>query len=255
MDEITVLGSSGMLGQAVSLLFPESYKPSRKEFDALKDDPRFSGWVINCIGAIPQRVKDSDTMWKLNAEFPLKIKGAKVIQIATDCIFSGKKGNYLETDLPDPVDEYGRSKLAGEAAKSFKIRCSIIGPDKSNASLFEWVRQQPAEATIYGYVDHLWNGVTTQTFARLARALVDNNYWKSGTFHFLPQNSVSKFELVKLIAKKTNRNDLKIVEKKTGNPINRTLSTVNPDLNKKMWNLAGYSQAPTIEQLIEEIPL
>ncbi len=257
MDEVTILGATGMLGSACAKLFPNAKIPSRSEFDALKDDPDFFGWVINCIGAIPQRVKNSEDMEKLNIDFPKKLQNNKsrVIQIATDCVFSGKIGNYSENSAKDPVDIYGQSKAAGENVKSLKIRCSIIGPDKSNASLFEWVRQQPTNATIYGYADHFWNGVSTQIFARLTRGIVKNNFWENTTFHFVPENFVSKYELVKLIAEKTNRRDLTIIKKITGNPVNRTLSTVHPEMNKYLWESAGYAKIPTIQQIVEEITL
>ncbi len=257
MNDVTILGGSGMLGSACTKVFHNAYIPSRAEFDALKDEPNFSGWVINCIGAIPQRVKNYEEMQQLNADFPKKLsnQNSKVIQIATDCVFSGKTGNYSEISQKDPIDHYGKTKSEGENTQSLKIRCSIIGPDKSNASLFEWVRRQPKGATIYGYVDHFWNGVSTQIFANLVNGIIETNYWENKTYHFVPSNYVSKFELVKLIAKRTEREDLTIVEKVTENPINRTLSTVHPEVNKQLWKLAGFDQIPSIQEIVEQITL
>ena len=257
MDDVTILGATGMLGSACANLFPDAKTPTRKEFDALKNEPNFSGWVVNCIGAIPQRVTNEDEMQKLNCDFPRKLENSnsRVVQIVTDCVFSGKTGNYSETSVKDPVDVYGKTKSEGENARSLKIRCSIIGPDKSNASLFEWVRQQPLNATIYGYADHFWNGVSTQIFAKLVKGIIDSEFWENATYHFVPKNFVSKFELVKLIAKRTGRNDLIIIKKNTGNSVNRTLSTVYPEVNQHLWELAGYSQIPTIEEIVEEITL
>jgi len=257
MNDVTILGSTGMLGSACAKVFPDAYMPNRSEFDALKDDPNFSGWIVNCIGAIPQRIKNLKEMELLNSEFPkkLSINDTKVIQIVTDCVFSGKTGNYSESSPKDPIDDYGKTKSEGESASSLKIRCSIIGPDKSNASLFEWVRQQPLGATIDGYTDHIWNGVSTQIFAKLVKGIIESNFWKNETYHFVPSNAVSKYELIKLIAKRTNRSDLNILKKVTGNPINRTLATVHPDVNRHFWELAGYKQIPSIEQIVEEIVL
>jgi dTDP-4-dehydrorhamnose reductase len=256
MNDLTILGSSGMLGSACALAMPEATKPTRKEFDALNEIPKFSGWVVNCVGAIPQRVSEDNLMRKLNVDFPISLGAgdAKVIQIATDCVFSGADGNYTESSPKDPVDEYGRTKLAGESARSLKIRCSIIGPDKTSASLFEWVRQQPEGATIYGYADHFWNGVSTFVFAKLAKGIVDTQFWENSTYHFVPRNFVSKFELVTLIAKHTNRSDLNIVKKNTGHPVNRTLATDYPNMNQYFWELAGYTKIPTIQDIVEEIP-
>ena len=256
LNNVTILGATGMLGRVCKLEFPKAYSPSREQFDALIDEANFSDWVINCIGAIPQKVKDTETMWKLNADFPKKIAAkAKVIQIATDCVFSGRKGNYTEISTPDPIDEYGKSKSAGESASSMKIRCSIIGPEASNASLFEWVRQQPENATINGYADHFWNGVTTNIFAKLAKGIIETNSWRNSTFHFLPKDSVSKYELVRFIAERTGRQDLKIIKYVTGLPVDRTLATIYPKENEKFWDLAGYAQIPTIEQIVHEMPI
>ena len=254
-NNVTILGATGMLGSACAKVLPDAAKPTRKEFNALVDAPNFHGWVINCIGAIPQRINDLNVMKSLNSEFPLKIKNAKVIQIATDCVFSGKTGNYLESSVKDPVDDYGRTKLAGESAESFKIRCSIIGPDKSDASLFEWVRQQPENSIIDGYEDHFWNGVSTHVFALLVKGLIEANYWESRTIHFVPRNHVSKYELVTLIAKRVGRTDIQINKKVTGTPVNRTLNTQFPEINKKLWKLAGFDEIPTIQEIVEEIPL
>ena len=254
-NKVTILGSTGMLGSACASYFPNADMPTRAQFDALIDTPEFDGWVINCIGAIPQRINDPAVMNKLNSEFPHKIESAKVIQIVTDCVFSGQKGNYTESSPKDPIDLYGETKLLGESARSLKIRCSIIGPDKSNASLFEWVRQQPIGATINGYSDHYWNGVSTKIFAKLALGIIQENFWESKTYHFVPKDFVSKYELLNLIAQKTNRLDIKIKSIKTDKPINRTLSTNYPEINNYLWKLAGYDSPPTIAEIVNDIDL
>lgn len=230
MENVTILGASGMLGSECLRQMPTASAPPRSEFDALIDQPNFEGWVINCIGAIPQRISDAKLMEKLNVEFPISLGkcDAKVIQIVTDCVFSGTIGNYSESAVKDPVDIYGCSKLAGETARSLKIRCSIIGPDKSNASLFEWVRNQPDGATINGFTDHYWNGVSTYVFAKLTKGIIESGFWENQTYHFVPRNFVSKYELVKLIAQKTDRQDLKILKMTTGKLVNRTLATDLP---------------------------
>jgi len=257
IDKVTILGSTGMLGSACADLFPNAATPARVEFDALVDEPKFNDWVINCIGAIPQRISNPELMHKLNADLPKKLSNcnAKVIQIATDCVFSGRKGNYTEFSDKDPTDLYGKTKWEGEQSPSMKIRCSIIGPDNKDSSLFEWVKQQPEGATVFGYTDHFWNGVSTNIFAKLAKGIIESNFWQNKTFHFVPSNFVSKFELVKLIAARTNRLDLNIIEKNTGKSINRTLATAYPEINKHLWKLAGYNQIPSIQEIVEEIPL
>jgi dTDP-4-dehydrorhamnose reductase len=254
-SDVTILGATGMLGSACVKEFPNALKPSRNEIDAEKNEQELNGWVINCIGAIPQKISDREKMWKINSEFPKSIQNAKVIQIATDCIYSGKDGNYSETSNPDPVDEYGKSKLAGEDAKSLKIRCSIIGPDKSAASLFEWVRQQPQNAVINGFTNHIWNGVTTKVFANMCQGIIENEFYQNKVFHFVPADRVSKFELIKLIANRIGRNDLEILPTDNEKSIDRSLSTNYPQINQQLWEFAGYSRPPTIAQMIQDMDI
>ena len=254
-NNVTILGSTGMLGSACATEFPKAKMPTRREIDAEKDTPDLTDWVINCIGSIPQREKNADMMWKVNSEFPKRITRSRVIQIVTDCVFDGKSGSYSETSIKNATDAYGKSKIAGEEADSMKIRCSIIGPDKSNASLFEWVRQQPKGAKIDGYVDHMWNGVTTQIFAKLCTGLIQEDLFLSETFHFVPADKVSKFELVKMIAIKTGRTDLTINPIETANPVDRTLITNNPEMNLRFWSLAGYAKPPSIQEMINDLRL
>jgi len=253
--KVTILGATGMLGSACAKKFPNSLKPTSSEFNALVDEPNFDGWVINCIGAIPQRVKDFEIMHQLNTQFPKKIEKAKVIQIVTDCVFSGKYGNYNELSQKDPVDEYGKTKSAGEEAKSLKIRSSIIGPDKSAASLFEWVRKQPQNAVVNGFTNHIWNGVTTKVFASLCKGIIENDFYQNKIYHFVPADKVSKYELIKLMANRIGRNDLEILPTETEKSIDRSLSTSYPQINEKLWEFAGYSKPPTIVQMIQDMDI
>ena len=77
--------------------------------------------VINCIGRL---VKDSsnhpDLAIYLNSFFPHylaklgKDMNFKLINLSTDCVFSGKKGDYSEYDFKDGEDMYARTKALGE---------------------------------------------------------------------------------------------------------------------------------------------
>ena len=80
--------------------------------------------------------------------------GAKVIQIATDCVYSGKKGEYVESDEFDPLDVYGKTKSLGEVTSPgvYHLRCSIIGPEpKEHKFLLDWFLGQPKNARVNGY--------------------------------------------------------------------------------------------------------
>ena len=241
------------------------------KFDAAADDldSTFSmpiDFVVNCIGIIKPYINDSDTnqtetAFEINGAFPDRLetwatkRGAKVIQIATDCVFSGSKGNYLETNEHDALDVYGKSKSMGEAKgdSMMHLRVSIIGPEVDrNSSLLEWVRNQPKNAEISGFTDHFWNGVTSMHFARIARGIIENDLFEAGVFHVVPQDSVTKCELVTLIAKYLGRSDIKVIPTATGAIINRTLDTKFQAKNKAFWLVAGYEAPPTIEQMVSE---
>lgn len=243
-------------------------------FDAAEDslDLTFSSlgkidFVVNCIGVIKPHINDSDEKQRLNAVivnslFPQRLadwataNGAKVIQIATDCVFSGATGGYLESDLHDALDVYGKSKSLGEVPNQsmMHLRVSIIGPEKGRStSLLEWVRNQPQDAEIAGFTDHLWNGVTTNHFGKLSRGIIESGLFRSGVFHIVPGNKLPKNELVAKIASVFGREDIKIVPKASGKTIDRTLETSDKDFNSEIWNAAGYQTPPTIQQMIQEI--
>ena len=74
--------------------------------------------VINCVGVVKQlaAAKDPIASITINSLFPHVVArlAPRVIQISTDCVFSGSKGRYREEDVSDAKDLYGRSKYLGE---------------------------------------------------------------------------------------------------------------------------------------------
>jgi dTDP-4-dehydrorhamnose reductase len=198
----------------------------------------------------------------VNSAFPRDLarvaeqKNARVLQIATDCVFSGNRGHYLETDLHDAIDVYGKTKSLGEAESEsvMHVRVSIIGRELNRSThLLEWVLSQANNAVIPGYVDHFWNGVTTKHFAKMAHGIITSDTFKPGVSHLVPANELSKAELVREIASTFGRLDLKIDDTESGHPTNRTLGTSDPVFNQVLWEVAGYREIPTIHQLVSEL--
>ena len=266
--KLAVLGSTGMLGSMLVGYLGAYFKVETPIFDAttLYDEElrkTISGcqWVINAIGAIPQRCKDDFKFRKLNACFPARLAraaentGSKVIQIATDCIYDGKRGDYTEADAASPVDIYGDSKLQGEIVSDnmFHLRCSIIGPETHGKSLLGWFLNQPRNATIQGYINHKWNGITTLHFAKICEGIFIYDLPLPHIQHIVPADSISKYDLLLLFAKYFNREDIIIERKVARHSVYRTLATTNNILNSKLWEQAGYSWPPTIAQMIEEL--
>lgn len=262
--KVLVLGAQGMLGHRVAKALKDFdlIAPGRSDYNAPDSIARYGltdeDYVINCIGAIPQKDKDVDEMRRINAEFPhlLRADGEfRVIQIATDCAFYGDAGNYSENSLRNAHDVYGRSKIMGEVVSFMNLRCSIIGPElTSKKSLFEWVRNQPLGATLHGYVRHRWNGLTTDAFAQIVKGIIQNDLWFAGMQHLVPADAMTKHELIKAIARRTGRNDLNIIPEITG-IVDRTLITVRPHVNDLLWSKAGYDRAPTIQEMIDTLAI
>jgi dTDP-4-dehydrorhamnose reductase len=136
--KIIILGSNGMLGSMLSFVAKKYNKDviplSRKEFDVDKDDiSKLTVYIkedcclVNCIGAIPQKKYSDNNYKQLNTEFPLKLSelckkySVPLIHISTNCVFSGKYPNCIESDIPNAVDLYGISKYEGEP-----LDCTVI---------------------------------------------------------------------------------------------------------------------------------
>jgi len=274
MKKVAVFGIDGMLGSAVYRVFKQEQFDilgiNRKIIDAqtagvndIKIAVENSDYVINCIGIIKPYIHDDnpaevERAIRVNALFPHTLSqcGKKVIQIATDCVFDGVKGYYMETDKHNAIDVYGKTKSLGEvSAENFmNLRCSIIGPEKKNRkSLLEWFINQPQNAVVNGFKNHYWNGVSTFAFAKICKGIIENDFWFHGLQHVVSSNSMDKADILKVFAEVFSRDDITIKKINADEAINRILSTINIERNKQLWELAGYDQIPSIEEQIAEI--
>jgi dTDP-4-dehydrorhamnose reductase len=274
MKKIAILGIDGMLGSAVYKIFSQSKFDvigiNRKTLDVqytgvneIKTVIQDSDYIINCIGIIKPYIHDDnpaevERAIEINALFPHKLSqcGVKTIQIATDCVFDGVKGNYIETDKHNALDVYGKTKSLGEVSSDFflNLRCSIIGPEKRNKkSLLEWFINQPPNAEVNGYINHQWNGITTLAFAKICKGIIENELWFHGLQHIVPANAMNKSDMLKVFAVVFSRKDINIKEINAEESINRTISTLHNQINKQLWEAADYNQIPSLETLIAEI--
>ncbi|GAB7027059.1 dTDP-4-dehydrorhamnose reductase family protein [Geotalea toluenoxydans] len=165
--------------------------------------------VINCIGIIKQlaAAKDPITALTINALFPhrlalvCKAAGSRLIHISTDCVFSGAKGNYTESDTSDATDLYGRTKFLGEVDDShcLTLRTSIIGHElKGCYSLIDWFLAR--EGRVNGYTKAIYTGFPTIEMARIIAEFVIPNPQLNGLYQ-VSSEPVSKYELLQLVAK------------------------------------------------------
>ncbi len=223
-------------------------------------------FVVNCIGVIKPKIDEKDKLSVLNAIyvnsiFPFKLSQLsdkhkfRVIQIATDCVYSGELGSYDEKSVFDPLDVYGKTKSLGEVhgLNFMNLRTSIIGKEnQTKDSLIEWFLGQSKGAVIKGFKNHFWNGITTLSFAQVVKGIILTDSFQPGTVHIVPADRVSKFELLSLLKVHSGRNDIEIQEFETKQKVDRSLTTINKEENIKLWNRAGFNDVPTISKLIED---
>ena len=235
---VLVLGASGMLGNAVLRLFAQSsgYEAigsarstgvlrllpqglrdrvicgvDVESFDSLTRlfvDAR-PDVVINCIGLVKQLAEADDPLAAIpiNALLPHRlarlcdVAGARLVHMSTDCVFSGAKGMYVEADMPDAKDLYGRSKYLGEVdyPHAITLRTSIIGHELSGEhSLVGWFLAQ--QGSFKGFRHAIFSGLPTVELARVIRDHVLPHPELRGLYH-VSAEPINKFDLLKLIAK------------------------------------------------------
>jgi dTDP-4-dehydrorhamnose reductase len=162
--------------------------------------------VVNCIGLIKQRddTKDVIANLEVNALLPHRLaelcagSGTRLIQISTDCVFSGRKGMYKETDVADAEDAYGRTKLLGEVTGSncLTLRTSIIGRELARKrSLLEWFIAQ--NGRVKGFRKAIFSGFSTVEFSRVVKMMLERFESAEGLFH-VSSEPINKYDLLNL---------------------------------------------------------
>lgn len=173
--------------------------------------------VINCIGILNDEARKNPLLaLQVNSLLPHQLStltqryNGKLIHISTDCVFLGTKGDYTEDDVPDGISEYARSKRWGEiiSENHLTIRTSIIGPElnQEGIGLLLWFMKQDGE--IKGYKNALWNGITTLELAKAIEQMIENKV--TGLYHLCVQQSISKYDLLKLMREIFQKDSLKI---------------------------------------------
>jgi dTDP-4-dehydrorhamnose reductase len=161
--------------------------------------------VVNCVGVIKQLKEAHSPLVSLtiNSLLPHRLAelsaavGARLVHVSTDCVFSGRKGNYKEADISDAEDLYGRSKFLGEVhdAHCVTLRTSIIGRElESKSGLIEWFLSQQGK-TIRGFRKAIYTGFTTAEFGRVIETVLLRQPGLSGLWQ-VSSGRISKFDLL-----------------------------------------------------------
>lgn len=208
--------------------------------------------VINCIGLVKQHNLSTDPLYVLpiNAMLPHRLAhicalvGSRLLHFSTDCVFSGKRGDYVESDPQDATDLYGQSKFIGEVnyEHAITLRTSFIGHElETSYELLEWFLRQ--EGSVRGFTGAIYTGLPTVVLARIVRDIVLPRSDLSGLYH-IASTPISKFDLLKIVAK-VYQKKIEIVPD-NGISINRSLNA------SKFRKLTGYVAKPW-PSLIEEM--
>jgi len=170
--------------------------------------------VINCAGLVKSLCNTGYEAVRLNSALPhlvaeyLRKHDGKLVQVSTDCVFSGRKGRYSERDLPDPVDLYGRTKLAGEVYDwpHLTVRTSFVGLEPPPArGLLGWFLSQTG--SVEGYKNSLWSGLTTPLLAKILLDLAESDV--GGLLHIAGE-TVDKATLLTTAAEIFRKDDVDV---------------------------------------------
>ena len=264
-----VLGCNGMAGHMISLYLKEQghqvtgfARTKSSLVDSVAGDATDTVFVkelvgenkydsvINCIGLLNQFAENDHAMAVyLNSYFPQYLAkitegtDTQIIHMSTDCVFSGKKGQYTEDDLRDGITFYDRSKALGELEdeKNTTLRNSIVGPDikKTGIGLMNWFMQQ--KGSVQGYVGAMWTGQTTLQLAKTMEAAAVKR--AHGLYNMVPDTSISKFELLKLFNRYLRNGEIEII------PADKMAA--DKSLKRTRWE-CDYL-IPDYEQMISEL--
>jgi len=274
MKKIVILGATGMAGHMIYQYLADSneyelidvcfrtkltdnssivdVRDERAIEDLLKEIR--PDVVINCIGVLIKGCNVSiENGIFLNAYLPHMLSrithsispSSRIIHISTDCVFSGKRGHYLDSDFADASDPYGVTKKLGELNndRDLTLRTSIIGPElkKNGEGLFHWVFGQLKNKEVKGYRKSIWSGITTLELAKIIREILYTNL--TGIYQLSNNNPISKCELISMIVDEFQL------------PIN-IIQTDGPSLDKSIINsrYSNYSHdIPGYGKMLKEL--
>jgi dTDP-4-dehydrorhamnose reductase len=278
--DVLVLGAGGDFGHVAVEVFSEQFcvlAAARRPvgnivgFDALCSDDQLSnllkrvrpnGLAVNAVAILGSEIVAETAVGReqaiaVNAVFPNRLArmaarhGVRVVHISTDAVFPLLSGTVTEDDRIGPEDFYGLTKAAGELADPhcITLRCSIVGPPAPEHSrgLWAWIMSQRNEATVNGFLNQSWSGLTTRQLATTCAKLVDVEDFArvrrdSPIHHLAPNPAVSKFEIVQALAR-VLRPDLRVEIAEAGKPVTRALSSRYTALNALTPHFATWTEA------------
>ena len=206
--------------------------------------------IINCLSVNQKDFVDTSKLLRIFSIFPQKLKflcnerNIRLIQISSDAVYSGSKGYYSETDLPDFIDDYGMSKFLGEVSSEncLTIRSSFIGHDISNKKgLVNWFLSQ--NDSCKGYTNYIFSGFPVNVFSEILADKILDNKSLFGIYH-VASNPISKYDLLQLIAD--------VYEKEIAITPDKTIS-IDRSLNSEKFLISTGYKPPSWKVLIKSM--
>lgn len=265
-----ILGCNGMAGHMITLYLKEQgyevdgfARSESRLVKTIKGDVRDTdllertikegdyGAVVNCIGILNKFAEsDHEAAVFLNSYLPQYLAKVteemhtQIIHISTDCVFSGNRGGYRESDFPDGEMFYDRSKALGEIvnSKDITFRMSIIGPDISSdgIGLINWFLQQ--KGCVKGYKNAFWTGQTTLQLAKtIENAAILHIH---GLYNMVPEEKISKYNMLVLFNKYLRKNPIEIIPEES--------FKIDKSLIRSNFEIFSY-KIPSYEQQIIEL--
>lgn len=279
-----ILGAAGMLGHKVCQAFADddcvglvrrpaaAYAAARGVFDgvalaggvdaldatALEEALRELApeVIVNCVGVVKQLESAEDPFLavSLNSLLPHRLarlcgeSGARLVHVSTDCVFDGARGGYRESDRPDAIDLYGRSKALGETTAgqpgAVTLRTSFVGRElgRPTHGLLEWLLAH-AGGVVDGWARAIYSGLTSLELARVIRRVVDRHAGLTGVYH-VGGAPISKYDLLGVMVETYG---LELEIRRTVEPvIDRSL------VSERFERATGY-RAPSWNEMIREM--
>ena len=223
--------------------------------------------IINSIvaknrGVLP--MSKSLASFQINALFPRQLArvssliGAKVLNISSNAVFRGTKGEYYESSFPFPRDTYGLSKLLGESKSDYvhNIRFSFVPKTLTSAmqhKALAWVLNATEISPVTGFLNHAWNGLTEEMVAKLLVSIINNQELLGTlppTLHLFSRDVITKFELYETLLEHYSLPRDILVSGNSPRSQKLTLSSDYMEFLNRVWATAGYSNILSFQELI-----
>lgn len=240
---ILVTGASGLLGLNLALEASQrhtvfgtvnTHHVHTQAFSVIRADLTVPGaverlldqtqpdWVINCaaLALIDTCEANPSLARQSNVELPEKLAklcaqhkvvargGARLIHLSTDAVFDGRRGDYAEEDIPNPLSAYARTKLEGESAVAEANPAAII----ARTNLFGWgltgqrslseffFYNLQAGKRVMGFTDVYFCPLLANDLAHVLLAMLEEGL--SGLYHVVSREGVTKYDFGVALARR-----------------------------------------------------